>query len=101
MSIQREHYLNILKELLLENLPADIQVYLFGSSARGNTRRSSDIDIGLWASSHGPIDKKLLAHLREKTDLSTIPYSVDIVDFSMVSENFRTQALKDSKKWKE
>ena len=102
MSISnREIYLAQLRDLVLANTPGSIQVFLFGSSARGDTRMTSDVDIGLWDRAHQPIDKKLLAKLREKIELSTIPYSVDVVDFASVGEIFRTKALKESRIWKE
>ncbi len=74
-------------------LPAkSYQAFIFGSRARGDNSRWSDIDLGLIA------QKQLPGHLREKIrealENSRIPFKVDLVDFHQVSADFKKVALK-------
>jgi len=87
-----------LKKLLRENLPEGSRIFLFGSRAKGNFTRGSDIDIGVMAGS--VIDPKLLVKLIEIIDESFVPFKVDIVDFETVDESFRDEAMKRIVQWK-
>jgi predicted nucleotidyltransferase len=73
-----------------------VTVYLFGSRATGKATSTSDIDIGIVLKKNMGSDKKI-ALLREKIENSNIPYKVDVVDLSQVSESFRKQILKEGK----
>ena len=42
-----------------------------------------------------------MALLRDKIDSLNIPYKVEIVDFTCVSEEFKRNALKEAVVWKE
>jgi predicted nucleotidyltransferase len=68
---------------------------LFGSRAIWNYKNNSDYDIWiLW--------KKRLTYtkyLRLKRLLNELPCLVDVVDFNMVDEDFKTLALKKIIKW--
>ncbi len=77
----------------------NIKIVLFGSRARKENNYRSDIDIGLLPVEDLPIGAK--SDLYEKIDALNIPYKVDIVDLSTVSETFRQQAIKDSVLWKD
>ena len=59
----------------------------------------SDVDIGLL--SENGIDGLLLSNLREALEESTIPYHVDVVDLSRVSETFKNEIMKDAILWKD
>jgi predicted nucleotidyltransferase len=52
-------------------------VYLLGSSARGDAKRHSDIDLATEAS-----DKEVLIRLRMAMEKLAIPYKVDLIDLS-------------------
>jgi len=73
-----------------------VTVYLFGSRATGKATSTSDIDIGILLKKNMGSDKEI-ALLKEKIENSNIPYKVDVVDLSQVSESFRKQALKEGK----
>nr|WP_321497040.1 nucleotidyltransferase domain-containing protein [uncultured Methanolobus sp.] len=77
----------------------DINIFLFGSRARGNAHSTSDIDIGIMPS--GSFDRKKITALRAELEEMNIPYSVDLVDLSTVSEDFRQQVLNEGEVWKE
>ena len=91
--------LGMIKSLILETFrDDDIRIMLFGSRARGDFDSRSDIDIGILPGKN--YDSKKLIFLREKLENMNIPYNVDIVDISKVSEIFRKKALKEGEIWK-
>lgn len=53
---------------------------LFGSRARGDARRTSDIDLAIVA--RHPIPADSLAEMREALEESRIPFRVDLVDYA-------------------
>lgn len=71
------------------------KVFVFGSRAKGDASDRSDIDIGI----EGP--RRIPLHVKSalEEELETIPtlYTIDLVDFKMVSRRFKNYALK----WKE
>ncbi len=91
----------LIKEILKNNLSKGTKVFLFGSRAMGHYSRSSDIDIGIMPSSNNEesLERKL-TQIKEAIDESVIPYKVDIIDFSKVSDKFKVEALKNTIEWK-
>ncbi len=93
-------YILKLKELIIDFLKYDnVKVVLFGSRARGDNYISSDVDIGIIP--HEKFDKKKITLLKENVENLNIPYKVEIVDFSEVSESFRKESLKEAMVWKD
>ena len=89
-----------LKEIILKYLKdEDVKVVLFGSRARGEFVNTSDVDIGIIVGKGA--DRKKLILLREYIDELNIPYKVEIVDFSTVSEEFKHMVLKEAVVWKD
>ncbi len=98
MSDDRAAILKKVKDLVLEQLgsyPADI--YLFGSYARGDTRRSSDIDVAVDPT--GPLPSGALARLREALDESTIPRRVEVLDLRDADPDFRDRVRREGIRW--
>lgn len=94
-------YLDILKQKVIEILKDDdVKVFLFGSRAgyQGVASSNSDVDIGIIPGSN--FDRKKLIYLRQYLEDSTLPYKVEVVDFSLVSEEFKNSALKEAQIWK-
>ncbi len=92
--------LNELKEVFLEFLKdEEVKVVLFGSRARGEFVNTSDVDVGLVIGDG--VDRRKLILLREYIEEMNIPYKVEIVDFSTVSEEFKKMALKEAIVWKD
>ena len=77
----------------------DVKIVLFGSRARGNAHCTSDIDIGILA--HSSYDRKKITALRADLEEMNIPYTVDLVDLSAVSEEFRKKVLDEGDIWKD
>jgi predicted nucleotidyltransferase len=88
-----------LKSLVIELFKEEnVILILFGSRARGDYNRVSDIDIGILPDKN--LDRKKLILLKEKIDNLNFPYTVDVVDLSKVSEAFRERVLRDGIIWK-
>lgn len=93
-------YLAKLKALVLNTLKDErVKIVLFGSRSRGDNHLTSDVDIGLIP--YGDIDKKRIVLLREKIEDLNIPYKVEIVTFTDVSESFKKEAMKGVIVWKD
>lgn len=91
--------LNRIKNLVLKELQDEqVEIALFGSFATGDSNRASDVDVAIIPT--GNFKKSKLSLLREKLEEETIPYSVEIVDFSIVSEAFKKTALQNAKWWR-
>jgi predicted nucleotidyltransferase len=94
----RERAMHIIRELVsgrLEGIPS--KVYLIGSCARGDDKRSSDIDIAI--ETLQPTPKALIADIRDMLEQSDVPFFVDVFDFTQLDENYRTQIEKDGVLW--
>ena len=90
--------LNQVRHKILEKLrDYSVQIYLFGSYARGEARPTSDIDVGILPKEPLPIG--LLAELREMLFESVIPVNIDIVDLSQTDDNFKQRVLQEGIVW--
>jgi predicted nucleotidyltransferase len=93
-------YLEKIKECVLADLAGeDVAVALFGSMASGTTFAGSDVDIAVLPKSSW--NRSKLTLLRERLEELNVPYVVELVDFSEVSDDFRELALAHSLWWKE
>jgi predicted nucleotidyltransferase len=91
--------LDLIKNLILDTFREDdIKIMLFGSRARGDFDRRSDIDIGIIPGKR--YDRMKLILLKDKLEDMNIPYKVEVVDMSRVSKIFRTKAFKEGEIWK-
>ncbi len=94
-----EESLKQVKKTVLDALRGeDVMIILFGSRARGDYSRRSDIDIGILPKNE--YSKKKLILLKEKLEEMNIPYKVEVVNLSKVSKVFREKALKEGVLWK-
>jgi uncharacterized protein len=73
------------------------RVYLFGSWARGEATRISDIDVAI--DSHATLPRGTLARLRERLEESHVPYHVDVVDLTRAAPEFRRRVLAEGMLW--
>lgn len=72
-------------------------IYLFGSWARGDATRTSDIDIAIEPLADLP--RGALTRLRECLEESHIPYHVDVVDLRKADLEFRRRVLTEGIPW--
>ncbi|GAB4580910.1 MAG: nucleotidyltransferase domain-containing protein [Anaerolineales bacterium] len=75
------------------------KVYLFGSQARGQAGRISDIDIAVLPLE--PIPGWIFSEIREALEESNILYPVELVDLSETDERFRKRVFEEGIVWKE
>ena len=80
---------------LLEGRQA--RVFLFGSWARGEACRVSDIDVAILPAE--PLPPGLVSDIEEALENSLSLYPVDLVDLTSVSEDFRRRALAEGLSW--
>lgn len=77
---------------LINNLFASFkeinEVKIFGSRARGDFKKGSDIDLALF----GKINEKLLRHITSELDELPTPYKFDVLNYNDIDNN----ALKNS-----
>lgn len=98
--LRPDPYIIKLKDMVLNILIDEkVKVFVFGSRARGDNQHTSDVDIGLIP--YDKINRKKVVQLKEEIDDLNIPYKVEIVDFSQVSESFKKEAIKEVVVWKD
>jgi predicted nucleotidyltransferase len=73
------------------------RVYLFGSWARGEACRVSDIDVAILPSE--PLPAGLLPEIEEALENSLSLYPVDLVDLTTASDSFRRRVLAEGLSW--
>ncbi len=76
-----------------------VKLYLFGSWARGESARHSDIDLAV--DSDRPLPPGILSLLRERFEESRIPYRVEVVDLRHSNSSFRKRVLQEGIVWKD
>lgn len=74
-----------------------VRLYLFGSRARGDAGRTSDIDVAILPKTSLP--DGLLAEIREALEDSQVIYRVDLVDLSTAPEALRDKILSQGILW--
>ena len=77
----------------------ECEIFIFGSRARGDIKRSSDFDLGirgLSAAAFSDVRRRIVEEVEE----GNIPHEVDVVDFDRASEPFRSMAFEDRSVWK-
>jgi predicted nucleotidyltransferase len=93
--ILEEKNLSLVKDILYDAVGAlGIQVYMYGSRARGTAWQFSDIDLAL-SSNSGKIPCETISKLSRSFETSVLPYKVDIIDLWTVSEGFRKNIEND------
>ncbi|MBU1246946.1 nucleotidyltransferase domain-containing protein [Patescibacteria group bacterium] len=81
-----------IKDIIFRHLsPKKYKVFIFGSRVSGKAKKYSDYDIGILGKNSLPAKDKVL--IEELLEESNIPQKVDIVDFSLVSQEFQKIAL--------
>lgn len=87
------------KAIVLQHFSTqNVRIYLFGSWARGEQKRSSDIDIAIEGNKDISYEITLL---REKLEESTIPRRIDVVDMHYAGKALCQRIRKEGIVWKE
>jgi hypothetical protein len=100
MAVAEDIYVERVRRIVLDRLAGyDAAVYLFGSRARGDAARASDVDVAI--DPRQPLSPLLLGDLAEALEESTIPYRVDIVDLGAAEPSLRARVLKEGVRWRD
>lgn len=68
------------------------KVYIFGSRARGNHRRFSDVDILV----DSPADlSSAIGPIVEEIEESNFPYKIDLVEDHSIADSYRSSIYRD------
>ena len=95
----RERAIEELRRLVLDSLGEhDAEVWLFGSCARGEVFRHSDIDVAILPRGELPVG--FFSELAESVEESSIPYDVDIVDLRSAAPGLIDEVRREGVKWK-
>jgi predicted nucleotidyltransferase len=79
-------------EVIRRHLPDPAySVFLFGSRATGSAALRSDVDIGI--EGPAPVPRVTLAAIQDELEEAPTLHTIDVVDFTGVSEQFRRVAL--------
>ncbi len=73
-----------------------VEIYLFGSRARGDFQSGSDIDLAIL--SEEPLSEEL-AVIREILEESNLPYKVDLVELRYTNEKLKQKVIQEGIKW--
>lgn len=93
-----EFDLQLARRIVRAYLPPDTaEVWLFGSRARGDGRRWSDIDIAVAPKGELPVG--LLAKLREALEESSLLLNVDVVDLREADAKIREAVKREGIPW--
>ena len=85
-----EEFIKPVKEIIFRFLdPHVYRAFIFGSRATNDGRKYSDIDIGIEGK---PLSGSTLVKIQSAFEDSDLPFTVDVVDFTSVSDKFREVA---------
>ena len=86
-------------ELKIKNIVEELKKYspkkiiLFGSRVRGDFKNNSDIDIAVDIN----LDYREIRKLKEKIDVISGLYSIDLVFINEIEDDFRKKIIKEGK----
>ncbi len=86
-----DKYIDFIKKTIKSELQ-NFKLYIFGSRAKNNAKKYSDIDIAIDSPEFTDKIKMKLDFVFEN---STIPYEVDIIDLNTISETFKNVIKND------
>ncbi|HLG59329.1 MAG TPA: restriction endonuclease subunit S [Vicinamibacterales bacterium] len=85
--------LEIVTHILRRHVP-DREVVAFGSRAKWTAKQNSDLDVAVLGDK--PLAASTMAALKDDFDKSSVPFSVDVVDWATTKDSFREVIRRDS-----
>ncbi len=82
-------------KIIRNYLPSDYKIFLFGSWAKGNAFKTSDIDIGILGKIEVPWD--IMVKIKQKVDDIPTLRKIDIVDLNSKEIKFKKNVLSYAK----
>lgn len=96
---KEEEFLEKFKEMVISLLKGKrCKVYLFGSRARGDFKRHSDVDIAVSGLSEKEF-RKFRWQLEDKLEESIVPFEADILNFDLLPEEMKEIIKKEGIRW--
>jgi len=86
-------HLQFIQKILQDTLPAEATVWVFGSRATGAAKKYSDLDLAI--NINKPLSLETLAEIYTAFAESSLPYKVDIVDWTAISKDFQEKINED------
>lgn len=83
----------IVRSILRRHVP-HYEVWVFGSRAKRESRRFSDLDLAIITAKR--LSLALIAELKEEFSESELPWRVDVIDWATTSDAFR-KVIEESK----
>lgn len=87
---------HLVTKILRTFLP-DAKFFVFGSRARGDQKKYSDLDLAI--ENHESIPLKILMQIQENFDQSSLPFKVDLIELAKISPEFKKNILEDLIEW--
>lgn len=82
----------ILQRILIEPVrKLGGKVWVFGSRARGDYQKFSDLDLLM----QGPVSGQILAKISEELEESRLPIRVDLVHVDNLADSYRAQVFRE------
>ena len=78
-----------IRDILLDTLPPDCRVWVFGSRAKNTARFNSDLDLAIEASQGRALPTDTLPRLKDAFNDAPLSYRVDVLDLTEVSDDFK------------
>jgi predicted nucleotidyltransferase len=75
----------------------DVKIYLFGSMARGEIWKASDIDVAVLPA--GSLPDGVLSEIREEIENRRVPYRVELIDLAKASPGFSSHVQRAGILW--
>lgn len=81
-----------ISSVLQRRLPAGYKAFIFGSRAQKSNRKYSDLDLGILGRDSLPTST--IALIKNDLEESSLPYRVDLIDFTTVTDKFKNSAMR-------
>lgn len=84
--------------IVKENLECEYKLFLFGSRASGTNSDKADIDVGIIPEQ--PLSSTQIHIIKDRIENIPTLLKIDFIDFTAVSDDFKSAALKETKEIK-
>ena len=91
--LTQNEYDYLQEELVIPLKEIGANVWIFGSRARGDHKKFSDIDI--LVESHDKNINSLLSSIREKFEEGNFPYKIDLLLIEDLAQSYKDSVLED------
>lgn len=91
--LTQNEYDYLQEELVIPLKETGANVWIFGSRARGDHKKFSDIDI--LVESHDKNISSLLSNIREKFEEGNFPYKIDLLLIEDLAQSYKDSVLED------